>query len=73
MVKHKHLPSEIMHLSLVAPIIIRVGRWGVWGCGGGGGNSFANITLAISSRCFSILLLSLGAFHKVLDLRANKI
>ena len=39
--------------------------------GGGGGNSFANITLAISSRCFSILLLSLGAFHKVLDLRAS--
>ena len=38
---------------------------------GGGGNSFANITLAISSRCFSILLLSLGAFHKVLDLRAS--
>ena len=41
------------------------------GSGGGGGNSFANITLAISSRCFSILLLSLGAFHKVLDLRAS--
>ena len=41
------------------------------GGGGGGGDSFANITLAISSRCFSILLLSLGAFHKVLDLRVS--
>ena len=45
--------------------------WGKKRGGGGGGNSFANITLAISSRCFSILLLSLGAFHKVLDLRAS--
>ena len=28
---------------------------------GGGGDSFANITLAITSRCFLVLLLSLGA------------
>ena len=39
--------------------------------GGGGGDSFANITLAISSRCFLVLLLSLGAFHKLIGLRAN--
>ena len=39
--------------------------------GGGGGDSLANITLAISSRCFLVLLLSLGAFHKVIGLRAS--
>ena len=38
---------------------------------GGGGDSFANITLTISSRCFLALLLSLGAFHKVIGLRAS--
>ena len=29
----------------------------------GGGDSFANITLAISSRCFLVLMLSLGALN----------
>ena len=38
---------------------------------GGGGDSFANITLAISSRCFLVLLLSLGALNKVISLRAS--
>ena len=36
--------------------------------GGGGGEPFTNVTRAVSSRCFSVLLLAIGAFHKVLDL-----
>ena len=43
------------------------------GNGGGDGYSFANITLALSSRCLLVLLLSLAALHKVLGLQASLI
>ena len=59
------LVSRAIQLQVVTVVCLTISD------GGGGGDSFANITLAISSRCFSILLLSLGAFHKVLDLRAS--